>query len=191
MALTLAQAAAQSADQIAAGVIRTLIPASFLLDRLNFETIEGNAFKYFQDQTLPGSEFRAVNAAYAESTGTLTTATESLVILGGDADVDRFLQLTRSNLMDQRATQIEMKARAVAHKFNDTFVNGDTAVDANSFNGLKKRLTGGQVISMGTNGAAINTDSASRQTFFDRLDELQALVPNIDMFVTNANILAR
>jgi hypothetical protein len=56
-----------------------------------------------------------VNASYTESTGSLTSATESLVILGGDADVDRYLQLTRSNLIDQRATQVEMKARAVAH----------------------------------------------------------------------------
>ncbi len=191
MALTLAQAAAQSTDQIAAGVIRTLVPASFLLDRLNFETIEGNAFKYYKDSALPGAEFRAVNASYAESTGTLATDTESLVILGGDADVDRFLQLTRSNLMDQRATQIEMKARAVAHKFNDSFINGDTAVDANSFNGLKKRLTGTQLISSGTNGAVINTDSTTRQAFFDKLDELQSVVPNVDMFVTNANILAK
>ncbi len=191
MALTLAQAAAQSRDQLAAGVVRTLLPASFLLDRLNFETIEGNAFKYFRDATLPGAEFRAVNAAYAESTGTLTSATESLVILGGDADVDRFLQLTRSNIIDQRATQIEMKARAVAHKFNDSFVNGDVAVDANSFDGLKKRLTGTQVISMGANGAAINTDSGTRQAFFDQLDALIALVPDINMFITNANILAK
>jgi hypothetical protein len=191
MALTLVQAAAQSTDQLSAGVVRTLVPASFLLDRLNFETIEGNAFKYYKDATLPGAEFRAVNAAYAESTGTLATATESLVILGGDADVDRYLQLTRSNVLDQRATQIEMKARAVAHKFNDSFVNGDVAVDANSFDGLKKRITGAQLISSGTNGAAINTDSTTRQAFFDRLDELIAAVPDVDMFVTNANVLSK
>lgn len=191
MALTLAQAAAQATDQLAAGVMQTLIPSSYLLDRLNFETIEGNAFKYYKDSTLPGAEFRAVNAAYAESTGTVTSATESLVILGGDADVDRYLQLTRSNILDQRATQIEMKARAVAHKFNDSFVNGDVAVDANSFDGLKKRLTGSQLISSGTNGAVINTDSTTRQAFFDRLDELIAAVPNVDAFVTNASILSK
>ncbi len=191
MALTLSQAAAQSRDQLAAGVLRTLLPASFVIDRLNFETIDGNAYRYYQDASLPGAEFRAVNAAYAESTGTTTSATESLVILGGDADVDRYLQLTRSNILDQRATQIEMKARAVAHKFNDSFINGDTAVDANAFNGLKKRLTGTQLISMGGNGAAINTDSGTRQAFFDQLDNLIAAVPNTDMFVTNAGILAK
>lgn len=164
---------------------------SFVLDRLAFETIEGTAFKYFKEAALPGAEFRAVNAAYAESTGSVTSATEGLVILGGDADVDRFLQLTRSDLIDQRATQVEMKARSVAHKFNDTFVNGDTAVDANSFDGLKKRLTGGQVVSMGTNGAQINTDNTTRHAFLDKLDELIAAVPGCDVLLTNRQVLSK
>jgi len=114
MALSLAQAAAQSRNSLASGVMQLFPVNSFVLDRLNFETIDGNAFQYYTDSALPGAEFRAVNASYAESTGSLTSATESLVILGGDADVDRYLQLTRSNLLDQRATQVEMKARAVA-----------------------------------------------------------------------------
>lgn len=191
MALSLAQAAAGSTNQLARGVMNLFPANSFILDRLNFETIEGNAYQYFTDSALPGAEFRAVNAAYAESTGSVTSATESLVILGGDADVDTYLQMTRSNLLDQRATQVEMKARAVAHKFNDAFINGDTAVDANSFNGLKKRLTGDQLISSGTNGAAINTDSATRQTFFDNLDALIAAVPGCDTLLTNKNILSK
>lgn len=191
MALTLAQAAAASTNQLATGVMRTMEPESFILDRLPFENIEGNAYQYFTDSTLPGAEFRAVNAAYTESTGTVTSATEGLVILGGDADVDRYLQLTRSNLLDQRATQVEMKARSIAFKFNDTFINGDVNVDANSFNGLKARLTGAQVLSMGTNGAAINTDTGTRQTFFDALDDLISRVPGCDVLLTNASILAK
>lgn len=191
MALTLAQAAAQSSNTTARGVMQTLVPASFVLDSLNFETIEGNAYQYYTDSALPTAEFRAVNSAYSESTGSTTSATESLVILGGDADVDTFLQLTRSNLMDQRATQVEMKARSVAHKFNDTFINGSTGVDANSFNGLKTRLTGTQLVSSGTNGAVINTDTTTRQTFFDMLDDLISRVPGCDTLVTNANILAK
>ena len=191
MALTLAQAAAASRNQLARGVMKLFEPNSYVLDRLAFEQIQGNAFQYYTDATLPGAEFRAVNAAYAESTGTVTSATEGLTILGGDADVDRFLQLTRSDFLDQRASQVEMKARSVAHKFNDTFVNGDTAVDANSFNGLKKRLTGAQVMSMGTNGAAINTDSNTRQTFFDALNDLISRVPGCDVLLTNAQVLSK
>ncbi|MDQ3485453.1 MAG: hypothetical protein M3445_08630 [Actinomycetota bacterium] len=191
MALTLAQSAAVSRDMVAAGVMSTMAPESFILDRIRFETIEGTAYRYYSDATLPGAEFRAVNAAYAESTGTFTSSTEGLTILGGDADVDTFLQATRSDLIDQRAAQLELKSQAVAHKWNDSFINGNVAVDANSFNGLKQRLSGAQVISSGANGAAINTDSASRQTFFDQLDALIGAVPNADTLLTNANILSK
>lgn len=192
MALTLAQAAAASSNQLATGVMQTIVPASFVLDTLPFENIEGNAYQYFTDSTLPGAEFRAVNSAYAESTGAVTSATEGLVILGGDADVDTYLQMTRSNLLDQRATQTEMKARAVAHKFNDAFINGSTGVDANSFNGLKSRLSGNQVLSLATNGApVVGNGGSDAHTFLDALDDLISRVPNCDVLLTNAQILAR
>lgn len=191
MALTLAQAASQATDQIGRGVMEVISTSSTVLDRLPFETIEGNAYKYFMEGTLSGSEFRAVNASYAESTGTLTSATESLVILGGDADVDRFLQLTRGNLFDQRAVQTTLKAKSVQAKFSDSFINGNVGVDANSFNGLKARLTGSQVISAGANGAGFGTTTESRNAMFDLLDQLIAAVPGVDALYTNANILSR
>lgn len=191
-ALTLAQAAAYSTNQISRGVMEVIYTSSVVLDRLPFDEIEGNAYQYFKEATLPGAEFRAVNAAYTESTGTLTSATESLVILGGDADVDRFLQITRGNLFDQRAVQTALKAKAVQAKFSNSFINGDADTDANEFNGLKDRLTGtSQEIATATNGAAINTDSSTRQTFFDNLDALIALVPGVDVLYTNSAILSK
>lgn len=192
MALTLAESAKVSSNQLARGVMETIVPSSPFLARLNFEEIEGNAYKYNQEATLSGAEFRAVNAGYAESTGTFTESTESLVILGGDADVDRFIQQTRSNLVDQMATQVRMKSKAVAFKFNDAFINGDTAVDANSFNGLKKRLTGGQLLSAGTNGIPVVGNGGSDiQAFFDAVDALLELVPDADVLVANAAVLSR
>jgi hypothetical protein len=191
MAMTLADAAALSNNQRLAGVVETINTSTTVLDRIPFESITGNAFEYDAEAALPAAAFRAVNAGYTESTGTTAKSTESLVILGGEYVVDRFLQQTRSNLVDLLAEQARMKAKSVNAKYSDTFINGDTAVDANSFNGLKKRLTGGQVVSMGTNGAAINTDSATRQTFFDALDTLIGLVPGIDVFYTNAAVLAK
>lgn len=192
MALTLAQAAVASSNQLARGVMETLVPNSPFLSALNFESIEGNAYQYNSEATLSGAEFRAVNAGYTESTGTFATATESLVILGGDADVDRFIQQTRSNLVDQMATQVRMKSKAVAYKFNDAFINGDTAVDANSFNGLKKRLTGGQLLAAGTNGIpVVGNGGTDIQAFFDALDNLVALVPDCNALVANAAVLSR
>lgn len=178
-AVTLAQAATLSQNDLQRGVIETFVQESVVLDRIPLMPIEGNAYAYNAEGTLPGVEFRAVNAAYTESTGVVNQSTESLVILGGDADVDRFLVQTRGNLNDQRAVQTRMKVKAASYKFQDAFINGDTAVDANSFDGLKKRLTGAQVITAAANGLAAPTDDATRHALLDLLDALFAAVPGI------------
>lgn len=192
MALTLAQAAILSENDLQRGVIERFVIESPVLDRLPMLEIEGNAYAYNEELTLPGVEFRAVNAGYTESTGTVQQKTESLVILGGDADVDRFIVQTRGNLNDQRATQVRLKVKAATYKFQDAFINGDVAVDANSFDGLKKRLTGSQVILAATNGMSVlGADDAARQLFLDKLDQAIAAVEGPDsekVIYTNGTI---
>ncbi|MEU5945133.1 major capsid protein [Micromonospora sp. NPDC047465] len=199
MAVTLAQAAVLSQNDLQRGVIETFVQVSPILDRIPFMEIEGNAYAYNSEGTLPGVEFRAVNGQYTESTGVINQATESLVILGGDADVDTFIAKTRSNLNDQRAVQTAMKVKAASYRFQDAFFNGDVAGggDApNGFDGLRKRLTGGQVIAAGANGAPVlgNGDS-DVHAFFDKLDELISLVPGINgengALYANSAILAK
>lgn len=181
MAVTLAQAAPLSQNDLQRGVIETFVQESAVLDRLPLLTINGNAYAYNQELTLPGVAFRSVNEAYVESTGTVNQLTESLVILGGDADVDNFIQQTRSNLNDQRATQIRLKVKALSYKFQDTFFNGDITVDTKAFDGLKKRLTGAQVIDAATNGLnVIGNGTTDPHAFLDKLDELIAAVPGIN-----------
>lgn len=178
MAVTLAQAATLSSNMVQRGVIQTFIEESPVLDRLPLMEIEGNAYAYRRESTLPGIAFRAVNAAYTESTGAFSELTESLAIMGGEADVDRFIQQTRSNLEDQRAAQLRLKTKALAYKFNETFFEGDITVDVNSFDGLRKRLTGAQVITAATNGAALT---------LDMLDDLISRIPGgPDVIYANA-----
>lgn len=188
-ALTLVEAAKLSETDLQAGVIETFIIDSSVMDLMSFKPIAGNAYAYNEEGTLPGVEFRAVNAAYSESTGTVNQRSETLVILGGDADVDNYIQRTRSTLNDQKATQTALKVKAAAYKYQDTFINGDVAVDANSFDGLKKRLTGAQVIDAAVNGLpVVGADSNARHAFLDQLDLLLAAVPGID--ATNGAIFA-
>jgi hypothetical protein len=180
MAVTLAQAAVLSETDLQRGVIETFVQESSVLDRIPLMSIEGNAYAYNEEGTLPGVAFRSVNEAYVESTGTVNQKTESLVILGGDADVDRFIVQTRGNLNDQRAVQTRLKVKAASYKFQDTFFNGDVSVDSKSFDGLKKRLTGSQVVDYATNGAGINGDDATRNGFFDALEDLISRVPGLE-----------
>ncbi|MER5304584.1 major capsid protein [Streptomyces lasiicapitis] len=184
MALTLPEAAKLSTTELQRGVIETFVQESSILDRLPLLTIEGNSYAYNEEATLPGVQFRAVNEAYAESTGTVNQKSESLVILGGDADVDKFIVKTRGNLNDQRAIQTRMKIKAASYKFQDSFFNGDVATEPKGFDGLRKRLTGAQVISAGKDGAPIVGAGANdSHTFFDLLDQLVAQVPGL----TSAN----
>jgi hypothetical protein len=196
MAITLTEAAKLSQSYLQKGVIETFVQASPILDRIPFMTIQGNAYAYNEEKTLPGVSFRAVNGSYTESTGTVNQKSESLVILGGDADVDRFIVQTRGDVNDQRAVQTAMKVKAASYLFQDTFFNGDVSVDADSFDGLKKRLTGAQVISTGTNGAnVVGSDTATIHAFFDKLDELVAAVPGLDggngALYANASIIGK
>lgn len=176
MPLTLVEAAKLSEDDLQRGVLETFVQASSVLDRIPFLTIEGNAYAYNEEATLPGVQFRSVNEAYSESTGTVNPKSEKLVIMGGDADVDRFIVQTRGNLNEQRAIQTRMKVKSASYFFQDNFINGDTAVTPKGFDGLKKRLTGAQVISAGTNGMG---PVAGGHDFFDALDALIAQVPGI------------
>lgn len=194
MALLLAQAETLSENDLRRGVLETFVIESPFMEMIDFMEIEGNAYAYNEEATLPGVEFRAVNTAYSESTGTVNQKSEKLVILGGDADVDVFLQLTRSNLNDQRALQLTLKAKALVYSFQDAFINGDVAVDANSFDGLKKRIVGAQILDTATNGIPINgtlDTHGERHAFLDQLDRLIAAVPDADIILMNGTALAR
>ncbi|MBI2165385.1 MAG: phage major capsid protein [Chloroflexi bacterium] len=163
MALTLAEAAKLSNDVLLTGVIETIIQESPVLQVLPFIEIVGNGLTYNQENVAPTASFFDIGDAWTESTPTFTQVTATLKILGGDADIDNFLKATRSNLQDLEAAVVQLKAKAVQTKFDDTFVSGDTASDAKSFDGIDKLTTSGQTVSMGANGGTLT---------LDKLDEL-------------------
>ncbi len=155
MALTLVDAARLSTDMLVRGVIETILEDSPVLQVLPFETIQGNSLKYNMEVSPGTAAFYAVNATWTEGAATFATRTTNLAVLGGDVDVDNFLSRTMSDQTDQRATQIAMKAKAVRRAFETAFVTGDSAVDANSFDGLRKLLPASQTLDAGANGAAL------------------------------------
>ncbi len=163
MALTLAEAAKLSNDLLLAGVVESITKESPILQTMPFVEIVGNGLTYNREDTAPTAAFYDVGDAWAESTPTFTQVTTALAILGGDADVDNYLKSTRSNVQDLEAAVVELKARAVRDKFEDTFINGDTGSDPKAFDGVDKLTTAGQTVSMGTNGATLS---------LDKLDEL-------------------
>ena len=158
MALTLTEAAKLSNDMLLTGVIETIVKESPVLQSLPFIEVVGNGLTYNQENTAPTAAFYNVGDEWAESTPTFTQLTASLKILGGDADVDNYLKATRSNLQDLEAAVVQLKAKSVRAKFEDTFVNGDTTSDAKSFDGLDKLSTAAQTVAMGDNGGTLTLD---------------------------------
>ncbi|MFQ5988223.1 MAG: major capsid protein [Dehalococcoidia bacterium] len=167
MALTLAEAAKLSNDILLVGVIETIVYDSPILQVLPFIEIVGNGLTYNQENQAATAAFYDVGDTWVESTPTFTQQTATLKILGGDADVDNFLKATRSNIQDLEAAVVQLKAKAVQQKFEDTFINGDSSVDTKSFDGIDKLCASEQTASMGTDGGTLT---------LEKLDELIDLI---------------
>jgi hypothetical protein len=142
MAITLEEASKLSNDVLKQGIIETIIKDSPILQQMPFIQIVGNGLTYNQEHTLPTVGWHAVDGEWTASEPTFTQLTATLKVLGGDADVDNFLKATRSNIQDLEAAVIEAKAKAVRHEFEKVFLQGDTAVDPDQFDGLYKLLKG-------------------------------------------------
>lgn len=155
MPLSKTEAAKLTQDLLLRGVIEAIVKESAVFDYLPFMAITGSALKYNREATLGDANFYAPNAEWGESAPTFEQITATLAILGDNADIDAFLQATYASHNDLTAAVIAAKAKAVAHKFMQTFYYGDTTEDENAFNGLVKLVDSAQVVSMGTNGAKL------------------------------------
>jgi hypothetical protein len=176
MALNLVEAAKRYQNPIQQAIVEMFPQNSDILMALPFNNIQGSAMRYNREETLPGVGFRGVNEAYTESTGVLNPIVEPLVIAGGDLDVDKFIVTTMG--ASQRSVQESMKVKALARRWDETFIKGDNAAEPREFDGLQARLTGSQVISAGTTagGAALS---------LGKLDELIDAVDNPTHLIMN------
>ncbi|MEX0785933.1 MAG: major capsid protein [Dehalococcoidia bacterium] len=159
MALSLAESAKLSTDMVLAGVVETIVKEEHILDQLPFVEVVGNTFVYNRLNTEPAISFFDVGESWTESTPDFTQVSVQLKILGGDADVDNFIQASRVNVQDIESAVILQKAKALARKWADTFINGDAATNPKAFDGVDKicaGLPGSQTVSMGTNGATLS-----------------------------------
>src|SRR5829696_2307735 len=136
MAMTKVEAAKLTQDMMLRGVIETIITESMILELLPFMEVTGTAVTYNREATLPAA----------------------LKILGGDADVDNFIQATYADPNDVEAEVIASRAKSVAYKFNGAFITGDSAVDTKSFDGLAKAVPAAQRVDAATNGGPLTLD---------------------------------
>lgn len=181
--LTLLEAAKKYGDDpLRAGIIESYAENSDILRALGFDNIAGAGIKYNREGDLPNIGFRAINDDFAEGTGTLDPAEESLMIAGGDLDVDAAI----IDLMgeDQLALQTAMKVKALALKFTQAFIKGDKLADQKVFDGLQKRLgdtAGDQVIHAGATSGGDALSLLKLDEAIDSVDDASHLVMNKTM----------
>jgi hypothetical protein len=171
--VTLAESAKLEQDMLLAGVIETIITIDQFFEVLPFIGIGGNAIAYNRENAAGDVQFGTVGTTItAKAAATFTPVTDSLTKILGDAEVDEFIQATRSRTNDQKAIQIMSKVKSVGRQFSNTLINGDGTSE--SFNGLLDLLAAGQTITAGANGAALS---------FALLDELLDKVVDKDGIV--------
>lgn len=171
--VTLAESAKLSQNMLISGVIENVITINRFYQVLPFTEIEGNALAYNRENVLGDAQFSGVGTTItAKAPATFTAVTSSLTTLLGDAEVNGLIQATRSNITDQKATQIGSKAKSVGRKYQDCMINGDGTSD--TFPGMLSLVDPTQTITANAGGG--NGDVLK----FDYLDQLIDLVTDKD-----------
>jgi hypothetical protein len=111
MALTKVEAAKLTQDLMVRGVIDTIVRDSPLFQVLPFMDVVGTAVTYNREATNPAASFYDVGDTWTEATPTFTQVTAALKIMGGDADIDRFLQQTYADPNDLEVEIITKRAK--------------------------------------------------------------------------------
>lgn len=203
MAVTLAQAQVNVQDDVDYNVIDKYRRSSWLLDQLTFDDVvnpgTGGAtltYGYTRLVNARQAAFRAINSEYAKGQATRVRETADLVPLGGAFEVDRVIADLGSSRTNEVTFQMEQLIEGAVNGFINQIVNGDTAVNANGFDGLDVMLTG-TTTEMGT-GASLNWTSATIDTqdkahgALDVLDEFMALINGgADVLIGNLKSITR
>lgn len=164
MGLTLFEASKLNPGEVKRNaVIEMFARNTDILRVMPFEDIPGGSLAYNVEGSLPGVAFRGYNESYTSTTGVVNNAVESLKIAGGDLDVDKALIKTRGPAI--RASQEAMKTKALALNIASAVINGDSMADPRTFDGLRKRIAGSQLVP-----ALLTAPSANSPLSLEALD---------------------
>jgi hypothetical protein len=189
MPITLAQAAVNTLNAVDFAVIDNLRRyGGWLLDQIVFDDSvnpgTGGAtltYGYTRLTTAAPAGFRALNTEYTPGQATRTRYTVDLKPMGGAFSVDRVLANLGPAATNEVTFQLQQLITSIRTRMAQEVILGDTAVDANGFDGLDKALTGTVTeLTTATNWtpASITTQVLANAEL-DKLDEwLSRIVPS-------------
>ena len=140
MSLTLIDAAEEAANRGEERLSEIILQfgESMFMRYMSVRRIAGGVISGSREERLPEVNFRGINEGYREDAGETAPFAESTKIFGGDLDVD--ISLVRNYGEAMRRNRENMKARAMALKFEHTVIKGNAAIDSRQFNGLQARV---------------------------------------------------
>jgi hypothetical protein len=127
---------------------------SDLLTVLPFDTFQGSTYKYTRETTLASVDFRALNQAYTESSGTWSVEAVTLKPCGGDVDVDTYFIRTNGPGVAERT--IDSKVKSMALFMTKQIIKGDCVSDPQGFDGLQAQIIAPQIQVNSAAGAALS-----------------------------------
>lgn len=193
MAVTLAQAQVNTLTDVDFSVIDNLRRYSWLMDTIPFDdcVTPGTAgatltYGYTRLSTAAGADFRAYNSEYVPGQATRTQFTTNLKPLGGAFTLDRVLANLGPAATNEITFQLQQLLTSVKIRFEQELILGDTAVNANGFDGLSKALTGtstektaGYFCGSGNwNATTVNTQALANARLDELDDFLSLIVPS-------------
>jgi len=146
---------------------------------LPIENAPSGTWQYTLEQDLPTVGFRSLNEAFSESTGKVNPKVEKVAFAGGDLKVDN--ALIRMHGEGIVARQFAMKAKSLAHKIGDAFLNGNSVTDPESFDGIAIRVgtsvsSTGQILSEGSTDGGDPLQASSLDTLLSMVPGANALL---------------
>lgn len=197
MPVTLEQARQNATDALDVTVIDEFRTNS-LMNLITFDDIVNPAgggatltYSYRRLAELASAGFRAINTEYAPSEVSTTRHSVDLKVLGGSYQIDRVLGKVGPAASGEVALQMQQKIRATQAEFGNAIINGDSAVDEDSFDGLSKALTGSTTeITSGYDWTVAGEEGAFG--VLEGLDEFLSLLDGEPgAIVTNRKVIAK
>lgn len=198
MPVTLAQAKLNTTSAVDLRVIDEF-RTSALLDQITFLDVVNPAgggatltYSYLRKATLGTAAFRAINSEYTPTEATKVPASVDLKVLGGAFQIDRVLANLGPAASGEVAFQMADKIQAAKATFSDAVINGDSAVNVDSFDGLKKILAGSSTeVTTAISWAGAMDEAKSFQVLDDLDTWLSVLDGEPGIIVGNKRALAK
>ncbi len=184
MPVSILESKKNAVEDLDVAVIDEFRKNSEIIDALIFDDavnpVGGGAtldYGYRRLETQRNAAFRAYNTEYTPEHVTTTKHSVTLAPLGGSFEVDRVLAELGPAASGSIALNTTQLIKATVTKFQDAVINGDTAVDANGFNGLDKALVGTST-ELGTDAVTdwsdFDTNTRAEHKALDKIDEFLA-----------------